>query len=194
VSPASICAFAAANVVDVSVLVALGLFLVWGSMHGALRQALGLVVVALGFLTASALASSLEPSVAKVADLDADARGAVAWLALWVLTVVVGGVVLHGLRQAIAVEARPSPASRASGAVVGLAKGILVLGVCLYGVLATFLESPATPPVEALRSSRTGAVLVVLERAVAPVLRLPRSVEDRVALANATIRRGRPGP
>jgi uncharacterized membrane protein required for colicin V production len=181
-------------VIDAAVLVALALFLVWGAMHGVLRQSLGLVVVALAFVAASALASLLEPSVAKVVDLPADARGAVAWLVVWVLAVVVGGVALHGARHALERGLVARPAGRLAGALVGLAKGILVLGVFLYAVLGTFLDSPTAPPVESLRVSRTAAALVALERRARPLLNLPASVGARVALANATVARGSRAP
>ncbi|HVG92880.1 MAG TPA: CvpA family protein [Planctomycetota bacterium] len=174
-------------VIDAAALVSLALFLVWGGMHGALRQALGLGVVLLAFVAASAFASVLESSVAKVADLPPDARGAVAWLVVWALAVVVGGVALHGMRHVLEPGLVARPASRILGALIGLTKGILVLGVFLYAVLGTFLESPTAPPVEALRTSRTAATLVDLERRARAVLRLPASVGERVALANATV-------
>jgi hypothetical protein len=183
-------ALVAGDAVDAAVLAALGLFLVWGSMHGLLRQGLGLVAVALGFVLASAFSGALAPSVAKVVDLDPDERVAVAWVVVWSLTVVVGGVLLHGARHVLDRRPPPRPVSRAVGAAVGLAKGILVLGVFFYVVLGAYARGPAAPPVLALRESRAASGAMALERALRPVLGLPDAVASLVARANATVRRG----
>jgi len=176
--------------VDVAGVLVLGLFLAWGAFHGALRQLLGLAVLVLAFVAAGAFSARLEPTVAKVWTLNPEGRACAAWGTVFAAAVVLGGVVLHLLRGAVGRIRLPARLDPWVGALVGAAKGIVVLGLIAYAVLGWYVMRPAPSLVEDLRTSRAAKTLVELETRLAPALRLPPLVAARVDLVNGRIRLG----
>src|SRR5262249_5384675 len=69
--------------VDFGTVGLLVVFMVWGSLHGALRQALGLVGLLAAFALASPLGPKLESSVAKVVSLSPAGTACAAWATVW---------------------------------------------------------------------------------------------------------------
>lgn len=176
--------------VDVTGVLLLGLFLAWGAFHGALRQLLGFAVLVLAFAAAGAFSGRLEPTVAKVWTATPEGRACLAWGTVFAATVVGGGVILHLLRGAVARMRLPRPLDPWVGALVGGAKGVVVLGLVSYAVLGWYVVRPAPGLVNDLRTSRAARTLVELERRVAPALRLPPHVASRVDLVNGRIELG----
>ncbi len=175
---------------DVAGVVLLGLFLAWGAFHGAMRQLLGFAVLVLAFVAAGAFSGRLEPTVAKVWTASPDGRACAAWGTVFAAAVVLGGVVLHLLRGPVGRIRLPARLDPWVGALVGAAKGIVVLGLVAYAVLGWYVTRPAPPLVEELRTSHAAKALVELEARLAPALRLPPLVESRVDLVNGRIRLG----
>ncbi len=167
--------------VDLAALVFLGLFLLWGAFHGALRQMLGLLVLVAAFPIASSTYEHLETAVSKVATLSPEGAACAAWSTAWFGVVVVGGVMLHLLKPALERARLSSRWDSLFGGTVGLAKGALLLGLIVHGVLAWQSDGAAPAIVHTLRSSRSADAAARLERGVAPALRLPFPVEVRVA-------------
>ena len=166
--------------IDAAALVFLGLFGVWGALHGALRQTLGLLVIVAAFPLASSTSEAIEPAVAKVATLTTEGEGCAAWVAAWFGVVVVGGVLLHLVGPALARARLAGRADALFGAVVGLLKGLLLLALLVHGVLGWHTDRTSPALVSTLRASRTAAASATLERAVEPALRLPFPVAVRV--------------
>ena len=166
--------------IDVAALVFLGLFLLWGAFHGALRQTLGLLVLVAAFPIASSTYASLETAVSKVATLGPEGAACAAWSTAWFAVVVIGGVLLHLLRPALERARLSNRWDSLFGGTVGLAKGVLLLGLIVHGVLAW--QGDGAPPavIRTLRSSRAADAAVSLERGIAPALKLPFPVEVRV--------------
>ncbi len=173
--------------VDVGGVLVLGVFLAWGAFHGALRQLLGFAVLVLAFAAAGAFSGRLEPTVAKVWTATADGRACLAWGTVFAAAVVGGGVILHLLRGAVGRMRLPRRVDPWVGALVGAAKGIVVLGLVAYAVLGWYVVRPAPALVEELRASRAAKTLAGLEQRVAPALRLPPLVASRVDLVNGRI-------
>lgn len=166
--------------IDVAALVFLGLFTIWGALHGALRQLLGLFVLVVAFPIASSVYEPLQGAVAKVATLDPEGGACAAWSTGWFGVVVIGGVLLHFFRPALDRARLPGRADAVLGATVGLAKGALLLALVVHGVIAWNGEGSPPSLVRSLRSSRAADASARLERAVAPALRLPQEVVVRV--------------
>lgn len=165
---------------DGAALVFLGLFAVWGALHGALRQTLGLLVIVAAFPLASSLAASVEPAVAKVATLSPEGEACAAWIVAWFGVVVVGGVLLHLFGPLLLRARLRGRADALFGAVVGLLKGLLLLALLVHGVLGWHPDRAAPAIVSSLRTSRTAEAAARLEREVEPALRLPLPVAVRV--------------
>ena len=166
--------------IDGAALVFLGLFGVWGALHGALRQSLGLLVIVTAFPLASTLSGAIEPAVAKVATLPPEGEACAAWVVAWFGVVVVGGVLLHLFGRLIDRARLGGRADALFGATVGLLKGILLLALLVHGVLGWHTDRAAPAVVSSLRTSRTAEVAARLEREVEPALRLPFPVVVRV--------------
>jgi uncharacterized membrane protein required for colicin V production len=139
-SPALLLAGLEQRIVDGSFLAVLVLFAVWGWIRGFLRQAVSAGLLASGLWLAGVFHGHVAGHVAKVATLGPDARCAASWGAVLVGTVLGGSVVLAILGRFLPI---PKPAfPRSVGALLGLAKGTVVLVVSSYAFLAT---NP-TPP------------------------------------------------
>lgn len=173
--------------VDVAGVLILGLFLAWGAFHGALRQLLGFAVLVLAFVAAGAFSGRLEPTVAKVFTATPEGRACLAWGTVFAAAVVGGGVILHLLRGAVGRVRLSRGLDPWVGALVGGAKGVVVLGLLTYAVLGWYVARPAPGLVEELRRSHAARTLVGIERRVAPALRLPAHVAARVDLVNGRI-------
>lgn len=168
------------STIDGAALVFLGLFGVWGGLHGALRQMLGLLVIVAAFPLASALSASIEPAVAKVATLSPEGETCAAWVAAWFGVVVVGGVLLHLVGPALARARLSGRADALFGATIGVLKGALLLALLVHGVLGWHTDRAAPAVVSSLRASRTAEAAARLEHEVEPALELPFAVGVRV--------------
>ena len=160
------------------------------SRSGIFSVMLGFAVLVLAFAAAGAFSGRLEPTVAKVWTATPEGRACLAWGTVFAATVVGGGVILHLLRGAVARLRLPRPLDPWVGALVGGAKGVVVLGLMSYAVLGWYVVRPAPGLVNDLRTSRAARTLVELERRVAPALRLPPHVASRVDLVNGRIELG----
>ncbi len=123
------------NTADLCVLTILVLFAVWGALRGAARQLLTLVAIGTGLFLATRYGSVLESTVGKIAGVDGEVRGATAWFALFIATLVVAAVLCSFLRGWLAQREVSGAARRSLGAALGLLTGIAVLVVVGYGVL-----------------------------------------------------------
>jgi uncharacterized membrane protein required for colicin V production len=170
--------------VDIAIVAALLAFLAWGFLHGALRQILGLVVIAAAFLLAPVLGPRLEGTIHKLADVDAETLAVVAWAVAFLAVAAAGAVVLHAVRGPITRVRIGGRLDRWIGGLVGAAKGVVVLGLLSYAVLAWYAERDAPDVVRSLRSSRSAGLLEAAASEVRPLLRLPRAVERRFEQVN----------
>jgi hypothetical protein len=166
--------------VDLAALVFLALFLLWGAFHGALRQLLGLLVLVCAFPIASATYEHLELAVSKVATLTPEGVACAAWSVAWFGVVVIGGVLLHLARPALHRARLANRWDALLGGTVGFAKGALLLGLIIHGVLAWTGDGAPPSLIRTLTASRASDVAARIERRVAPALRLPFPVEVRV--------------
>ena len=173
--------------VDIAALVFLLLFLIWGAFHGALRQTLGLLVLVAAFPIASSTYEHLEGAVSKVATLAPEGTACAAWSTAWFGVVVMGGTLLHLIRPALTRARLSSRWDALFGGTVGLAKGALLLGLIVHGVLSWHAVDPVPSLIRTLRSSHAAEAAARLERAVAPALRLPFPVEVRVERVQRSI-------
>jgi uncharacterized membrane protein required for colicin V production len=162
-------------------------FLAWGAVHGALRQLLGLVVLAAAFALAPVLGPMLQGTVRKLADLEADDLAVASWVVALLAVAVAGAVVLHAARHPLARARVGGSADRWIGAVVGVAKGVVVVGILVYGLLAWYPRDPAPTVVRWVEESRSARWLAAAERRVSPLLRLPAPVARRVDEVNRRI-------
>src|SRR5688572_24049112 len=176
-----------AAAIDAVVGVALLAFLAWGAFHGALRQFLGLAVLAVAFALAPVLSPFLEGTVRKLADLDADDLVLVSWSLALVGVAAACSVVLHAARGPVGRRRIGGGFDRWIGGLVGAAKGAVVLGVLVFGVLVWYAREDGPDAVRALRASRTARAVVAAERGVRPALRLPEPVERRVEQASRRV-------
>jgi uncharacterized membrane protein required for colicin V production len=180
--------------VDLAILAVLLAFLAWGVFHGALRQILGLVVLALAFAAAPWLGPRLEGTIRKLADLDPETLSVVAWATAFLGVAAAGAVVLHALRGPVSRARIGGRLDRWIGGLVGGAKGVVVVGLVAYGVLAWYSDREPPGVVRSLWSSRTAAILESASREVGPLLRLPPPVVRRVEEVNRRIDGGETGP
>jgi len=180
------------DAVDGVALVALLLFAAWGAFHGIVRPLLGLAVLAVGVVLASALSPRIEGPLTKVATLTPEGLSGAAWLTVWVGTVVVGGVVLHLLRRPLDAAPKGGFFGRSVGALVGVVQGVLVLGLVVYGVLGSYAPSAGPGLVVSLGGSRLARLEVDVHERVQGALRLPPGVKARVALVDARVAAGWP--
>ena len=175
--------------VDVGTVGLLALFMFWGSLHGALRQALGLVGVLAAFALASPLGPRIESSVAKVVTLSPAGTACAAWATVWFATLVAAGIVLHLLHGPLERARLAGAWDRAVGAVFGLLKGVAVLALAGYALLGWWGAEPGPRLAQSLRESTTAKALRGLEVRLRPTLQLPPPVQDRVEQVNAWIER-----
>ena len=162
------------------------LFALWGALHGAVRQLLGLVVMGAAFALASPLGPRLEGSLAKVVTLSPEGTACAAWGTAFLGVLVAGGVVLHLVRGGVR-RARLGPLDRPAGALVGLVKGVVVLALSTYLLLGSFAGASGPPLAEAVRESTAARWARTLEDRYHGLLRLPPLVQDRVDAVSATI-------
>jgi uncharacterized membrane protein required for colicin V production len=180
-------ALADADWVDLAALALVGLFLTWGALRGALRQTLGLVAIALGFLLAGWLSPRLVSSMRKVATLSPEGLACAAWWTVLLGTLVVSGVVIHSLRgriDRVKVLGRMDPWF---GGLVGLGKGVVALSLGLYAVLGWYVGERGPNVVTSLRESRAARAVARIGSALRPALVLPSAVASRVDDVNAAI-------
>jgi uncharacterized membrane protein required for colicin V production len=162
-------------------------FLVWGAFHGALRQLLGLVVLAVAFALAPVLGPLLESVVRKLFDVPRDDLAVASWGLALVAVAVAGGVLLHALRGPLARARLGGGLDRWIGGIVGVAKGLVVLGVLVYAALAWWSGESAPAVVRWVEESRSARLFEAIERRLSPVLRLPAPVARRVEEVNRRI-------
>jgi uncharacterized membrane protein required for colicin V production len=162
-------------------------FLVWGAFHGALRQVLGLVVLGVAFALAPVLGPVLESTVRKLFDVPREDLAVAAWGLALVAVAIAGAVLLHAARGPISRARVGGGLDRWIGAVVGVAKGVVVLGVLVYGALAWWSDDSAPPVVRWVEESRSARLLEATERRLSPLLRLPPPVARRVEEVNRRI-------
>ena len=123
---------AAFPVGDATVVALLAAFALWGAWRGAFRQILSLVLLWTAFPVAARYGPRIEDSVVKaVSASGADVR-AIAWIVVFAGVLVAGGVLL-ALLQPVLGKVRPG--GRASGALLGLVHGAVVVTVLGYGAL-----------------------------------------------------------
>jgi uncharacterized membrane protein required for colicin V production len=173
--------------VDFGTVGLLVVFMVWGSLHGALRQALGLVALLAAFALASPLGPRIETSVAKVVTLSPSGTACAAWATVWFATLVAAGIVLHLMHGPLQRARLAGPWDRAVGAVFGFLKGVAVLALALYALLGWWGAEPGPRLAQSIRESTTAKALRGLEVRLRPTLQLPPPVQDRVELVNAWI-------
>jgi uncharacterized membrane protein required for colicin V production len=175
--------------VDVGTIGLLVVFMVWGSLHGALRQALGLVALLAAFALASPLGPRIEPSVAKVVTLSPAGTACAAWATVWFGTLVAAGIVLHLLHGPLERARLSGPWDRGVGAVFGLLKGVAVLALAGYALLGWWGAEPGPRLAQSIRASTTAKALRGLEVRLRPTLQLPPAVQERVDQVNVWIER-----
>jgi uncharacterized membrane protein required for colicin V production len=180
-------ALADADWVDLAALALVGLFLTWGALRGALRQALGLVALALGFLLAGWLSPRLVGSMRKVVTLSPEGLACASWWTVLLGTLVISGVVIHSLRARIDRVRVFGRADPWFGGLVGIGKGVVAFSLALYAVLGWYVGERGPAVVAALRESRAARAVERLGDGLRPALTLPRAVASRVDDVNATI-------
>jgi len=177
----------AATWLDATVLGALAAFALWGVAAGIVRQASGLVVIAIAFgVAAVATPKLVEPAARLLGPADASAAPCLAWGGAFAATVVVGAFVLHALRGPLGRLPHVGLADRVGGGVVGAMKGVLVLALVGYASFGT--SGPTSVPVETARRSVSGRVLRGLESKLRPWTMLPTGVQARVDAVNDSLR------
>lgn len=176
--------------VDGAALLFLVLFTIWGALHGALRQTLGLLVLVAAFPIASIACAPIERAVVKVATLSAEGAACAAWATAWFGVVVVGGVLLHLAGPALARARLSGRWDAVFGASIGLAKGAVLLGLVVYGVLGWHPDGPVPALVTTLRASQTARFAAAFGRHATPALRLPFAVEVRAERVHRRIDAG----
>jgi uncharacterized membrane protein required for colicin V production len=164
---------------DAGVLLVLGLALLWGAIQGFLKQALRLLVVLVSLRVASFAGPRLDPHLAKVVDLDAAGRSALAWVVAWGGSVVLGGVLLHALHAPLARIPRWGGWDRVLGALTAGVKGVVVLAVAFYAAMGSLTPGEAPAVFAAARESRSAVVFARFEAFIGPLLRLPPAVAAR---------------
>lgn len=177
------------DLVDGVHVAALVLLAAWGGRRGLPRQLAGLAVVAASFAVASALSPRVVGSVEKVATLSPAGTAAVAWLAVWGATAVLGGLGIHLLAPAFDRMSAGGAMGRVAGALVGVVQGAVLLALGSYAILGAHVGEAFPPSVEALRSSRTARAVTAAELRVGGALRLPAPVAERVRDVNAAVLR-----
>jgi membrane protein required for colicin V production len=175
-----------AALADAGVVALLGLFALWGWMRGALRQA-GSLALLLGALALAGVASGrLEGVVGKVATLNVHDRCVVAWAATFVGTFVAASVVARFLSPFVGVFR--TPRARLLGALLGLAKGVVVVTIGLYALLANASASPRAAVVDDLEHGFAAHRMRAVSRGLSRLLSLPDCVVREVAGVDARTR------
>jgi uncharacterized membrane protein required for colicin V production len=175
------------NGVDVAMAVALLAFVAWGALHGALRQVLGFVVLVAAFALAGALGPRIEGGVAKVVTLSDEGLSAASWVVVFVGTAIAGGIAIHMLHQSLDHARLAKRVDVALGALIGVAKGAVILGVLTYGVLGWYADEEGPGIVRTLRESKAAEAVVRAETRLRPALGLPPRVENRVERVNSRV-------
>jgi uncharacterized membrane protein required for colicin V production len=180
-------ALADADWVDLAALALVGLFLTWGALRGALRQTLGLVALALGFLLAGWLSPRLVSSMRKVATLSPEGLACASWWTVLLGTLVVSGVIIHSLRARIDRVRVLGKGDPWVGGLVGIGKGVVAFSLLLYAVLGWYVNERGPAVVSALRESRAARAVARIGDRMRPALALPTAVASRVDDVNASI-------
>ena len=175
--------------VDVGALALLALFGLWGALHGAVRQGLGLGVLAAGLGLAGPIAPRLESSLSKVVTLSPTGTACAAWGTALLGILLAGGVVLHLLRVRLG-GARLGAYDRPIGAVIGLVKGLLVVALFVYVLLGASLGKSPPPLAHSVASSVAARAARSLEFHYRDLWGLSPLVERRVEDIDATIGAG----
>jgi uncharacterized membrane protein required for colicin V production len=165
--------------VDLAIAAVLVAFVAWGALHGALRQLLGLLVLAIALLVAAWISPRLEGTVRKLVDLDPDDVSVLCWGLAFVMVAAAGGVLLHAVRGPVARARVGGALDRWLGGAVGAVKGVVVVGLVVYAVLAWFSRADGPGVVRSLRESRAARLYVEAHRRIDPWVRLPEPVERR---------------
>ncbi len=181
-------AMTTADGVDLAALVTIGLFLAWGALRGAVRQALGLVAVAAGFAVASWLGPRLVHATKRVVTLSPDGTACAAWGAAFFATLVLCGIGIHSARGPLDRARIPHGMDPWFGGAVGFVKGVLLLSVATYAILGASVGEAGDGLGEALRASRTARAVVRFQSSLRPVLGLPARVAARVEAVNGEVR------
>ena len=173
--------------VDFATIGLLLVFMVWGSLHGALRQALGLAGLLVAFALASPLGPKIESSVAKVVTLSPAGTACAAWATVWFATLVAVAIVLHLLHGPLERARLPGPWDRGVGAIFGCLKGVAILALAGYALLGWWGADPGPRLAQSIRESTTAKALRGLEVRLRSTLQLPPPVQARVEEVNAWI-------
>lgn len=179
------------STVDAVLLAALLLFGVWGALRGALRQGLSLATVAAAFPLASRYGPRIEPTVVKAATIEGADLALVAWATVFAGTLIVGGVLIAVLAPLFGRLAR---GGRGVGALLGLAKGAILLTVLLYGVLFATTGAARPPWVRDVEHSHGAVAAHHVAQTLGRVLPLPGEVAAGVGAADRRIGAPRPVP
>jgi len=129
------------NWVDVAILVLIALSALVSLMRGFVREALSLAAWVLAFWVALTFAARLAATPLLIEQIDSPTvRAAVAFVALFLATLLVG-VLINVLVSQVVRKTGLSGTDRIVGAVFGIGRGIVVVGVLV--LLAGFTQLPA---------------------------------------------------
>jgi uncharacterized membrane protein required for colicin V production len=174
-----------ASFADVALLVVVGLFAFAGWLRGVWRQALALVLLGGAFVAADRFGPGIQGSVAKVSSFDDHGRCLAGWCVVLVGTVVVGSVLLRWVGGLL--SGLRAPAVRALAALLGAARGAVVVTVALYALLS-WNDGPARPAfVGALERATTSSWARRGVDALRRVVPLPPCVDVEAARVGARI-------
>jgi uncharacterized membrane protein required for colicin V production len=171
----------------IAALLLLAGFAAWGAWRGSLRQAGSLLLLCGAFVLAGALGPRLEGAVAKVATLSEAEQVALAWVAAFVLALLLGGVLLSALQPWLRRLLPPGPVERWVGAALGVLHGILLLAVVGYGLLVAWPVAARPPWLARMESGPVGRGLVRVRQTVGGALPLPAWLETRLDGVDARI-------
>lgn len=156
---------------------------VWGLWRGALSQLLALLTLGAAFVLAPRLAPRLERPLSQALGPPAEDLALWAWVAAWLGVLLVAGVLAQVLGALRTAPAFPRPPSRWWGALLGAAKGAVVLFVAGYAVA---LAAPPEPPGGALWLR----LLPRARHAVGTSLGLAPAAERRLEILEERLRDG----
>lgn len=181
-------AFTSADAVDLTTLAVVGLFLAWGAMRGALRQALGLVAIVVGLVVASGFSPRLVGATRRIVTLSTEGTACVAWAAVFLGTLVLCGLAIHAWKAPLDRIKVGRGMDPWFGGAVGFVKAVLLLSVAYYAVLGANVGEPGNGLVAALRSSRSARAVVRFQSQLSSLVPLPAAVASRVEAVNAEVR------
>lgn len=160
---------------DLTVLVLLAAFALWGAWRGTLRLVLALALLWVAFPLATRYGPRLEGSVVKAVSATGSDLRAIAWLVVFTGTLVAGGALLAVLQPALG---RVRPGGRATAALLGLVHGAVVLTVLGYAVLLG--ADPHQAHVRRFERGPAVQAMQVVASGIRRAVRLPPWMEKRL--------------